>query len=400
MKESFEVAVVGAGPAGSIAALTLARAGVSVALLEKQQFPRDKVCGDVLMPDAIGLLRELRLWEDVRTRGHSMGFARIFAPDATHVDLAGKFHTIQRTDLDLLLAKKATEAGASLISGAEATDFKATTSAAPNAATLGYVKNGERKELQVRLALLACGAHAKTLGRFGVSLRETPSAIAMRTYYRLRDDLDDTRLFFWFERAVLPGYGWIFPLGNGVFNIGVGIFRDAGQAGQNLRHVLNSFLTQCEAPREMIRGGTQLAPFKGAPLRTGLTGAKPSGDRLLVCGESIGSTYSMSGEGIGKAMETANVAAEHALDALSSGNLTARDLARYDDNLELRFRERFTSYRTGQYWLGRPAVCNFVFGSARTSPRMRSILEGIIAESRNPTDLLSPWGLLQAFVLR
>jgi len=390
------VAVVGAGPAGSIAALSLARAGVSVVILDKQHFPRDKVCGDVLMPDAIGLLRQLRLWEDVRTRGHFMEFARIFAPDATCVDLAGGFHTIPRTDLDALLVKKAVEAGATLISGAAANDFRATASAAH----LGYLENGDRKEIRVRMALLACGAHAKTLGRFGVSPRETPSAIAMRTYYRLRENLDDTRLFFWFERAVLPGYGWIFPLGNGLFNIGVGLFQDAGQTGQNLRQVLNSFLAQCEVPREMIRGGTRLAPFKGAPLRTGLTGAEPSRDRLLVCGESIGATYSMSGEGIGKAMETANIAAEHALAALSSGKMAARDLARYDRDLERRFRELFASYRKGQYWLGRPAVCNLVFGRARTSSWVRSMLEGIIAESRDPTELLSPYGLLKALVLR
>jgi geranylgeranyl reductase family protein len=396
MKGSFDVAVVGAGPAGSIAALSLARAGASVAILEKQHFPRDKVCGDVLMPDAIGLLRELGLWEDVRTSGHSMEFARFFAPNGSHVDLAGSFHTIRRIDLDALLVKKAVEAGATLISGAAVTDFRATSSTA----NLGYVKDGNREEMQVRLALLACGAHAKTLKMFGVSLRETPSALAMRTYYRLRENVDDTRLFFWYERAVLPGYGWIFPLGDGVFNIGVGIFRDAGPTGQNLQHVLNSFLTQCEAPREMIRGGTQLAPFKGAPLRTGLTGAKPSADRLLVCGESIGATYSMSGEGIGKAMETANVAAEHALDALSSGRMTAHDLARYDQNLERRFRERFAGYRTGQYWLGHPAVCNFVFGRARKRPRLKNSLEGIIAERQNPTELLSVYGLLKALVLR
>jgi flavin-dependent dehydrogenase len=265
---------------------------------------------------------------------------------------------------------------------------------------IGYTRNGAHDEIQARLAILACGAHAKTLQRFGVSPRETPSALAMRTYYRLRDDVDDTRLFFWFERAILPGYGWIFPLGNGVFNVGAGIFRDAGPTRQNLREVLNSLLTQCEGPREMIRGGTQLAPFKGAPLRTALTGAKPSADRLLVCGESIGTTYSMTGEGIGKAMETANVAAEHALDALSSGKMTARDLARYDDDLERRFRERFASYRKGQYWLGHPAVCDFVFGKARRSLRVKKILEGIIAERQNPTELLSLWGLFKAFVFR
>ena len=150
----------------------------------------------------------------------------------------------------------------------------------------------------------------------------------------------------------------------------------------------------------MIEAGTQLAPFKGAPLHTGLAGAKPSADRLFVCGESIGATYSMSGEGIGKAMETANVAAAHALAALSSGKTTARDLAQYDGDLERTFRERFANYKTGQTWLGRPAVCNYAIRRARRSPRARGIFEGIISEKQDPTELLSLYGILKALVLR
>jgi flavin-dependent dehydrogenase len=449
MSESFDAAVVGAGPAGSIAALSLARAGVSVALLEKQDVPRDKICGDALMPDAIGLLREYGLWKEVRARGHRIESARVFAPNGTWVDLAGTFLTISRRDLDALLAQKAIEAGAILISGAEATDFNAapgaaskasssssdpattsgatvttlraraaasdpraiaTTLTASTSATLGYTKNGHRQELSVCLAILACGASAKTLRRFGVLLRESPSALAMRTYFRLRDDVDDTRLLFCFERAVLPGYGWIFPMGNGLFNIGVGIFKDGGRGntgrkrtgfkGENLRHVLDGFLTGCEVPREMIRDGTPLAPFEGAPLRTALTGARSSAARLLVCGESIGATYSMTGEGIGKAMQTGSLAADHALAALGSGTTTVHDLAPYDENLERAFRRRFESYKTGQKWLRHQAIANFMVRRGRESPRVRGILEGIIAETSQPTELLSMWGLLKALVLR
>jgi flavin-dependent dehydrogenase len=436
MGNSFDVAVIGAGPAGSIAALSLARAGVCVALLEKRDIPREKVCGDVLMPDAIDLLRQYGLWDELRAQGHTLESARVFAPDGSCVDLAGTFHAIRRLDLDAFLANKAVEAGATLISGAEATgheagpdgafdaDTRATTTATPSiprgpgptptlttpstsrganptpgTARVAYLRNGDRRELNVRLAILACGASAKTLRRFGVLVRETPSAFAMRAYYRLRDDVDDARLHFFFERAVLPGYGWIFPMGDGVFNIGVGIYRDAGTKRQNLRHVLTGFLTQCEVPRDMTREGTLLAPFKGAPMRTALAGARPSTDRLLACGEAIGATYSMTGEGIGKAMQTASLAADHALAALRSGKTTAQDLGRYDRELERAFRQRFDSYKTAQKWLGRPAVANFMVRRARYSPRARGILEGIIAERAEPTELFSFWGIVKAMLL-
>jgi flavin-dependent dehydrogenase len=357
------------------------------------------------MPDAIGVLAEYGLWDEVWPRGHSVETARLYSPSGAWVDLAGKFLTIPRLELDELLLNKAIDAGAVLISGADASDLDTVTAATGSAdgaaaAILGFSREGRREELRVRLAILACGARTKTLSRFGVLLRQAPSAIAMRAYFRLRAGVDDSRLQFFFAREILPGYGWIFPMGDGLFNIGVGIHHDGQRKQRNLRDLLAEFLTACEVPREMIRDGTELAPFKGAPLRMGLAGARPSADRLLVCGESVGATHNMSGEGIGKAMQTASVAADHALAALSSDKTTARDLARYDEDLERRFRAMFASYRTGQRWLFNPVVCNYVIRRARSSLRVRGIFEGIVAETESPTELLSLGGILKALVLR
>ena len=122
------------------------------------------------------------------------------------------------------------------------------------------------------------------------------------------------------HRALTPGYGWIFPCRDGVFNIGVGIAdshierRDGKLAKRevNLRQVMDDFKRVYAPARELMEGGTLLGPMKGAPLRCTLEGARFTRPGLLVTGEAAGSTYAFTGEGIGKALETGIHAADGA----------------------------------------------------------------------------------------
>ena len=113
----WDVAIVGAGPAGSIAACHLASQGWRTLLIERDAFPRDKVCGDGLIPDAIRCLERARLLERVRTMAHPVSSLRVFSPSRAAVDLPGSFLTIKRLHLDHLLAHAATERGATLCRG-------------------------------------------------------------------------------------------------------------------------------------------------------------------------------------------------------------------------------------------------------------------------------------------
>jgi geranylgeranyl reductase family protein len=391
-----DVIVVGGGPAGAIASLVCARAGLSVTLLERSGIPRDKVCGEALIPDAIGLLRRLDIDSKVAASAWPLEGIRIYSPNGGHVDVRGECLTIRRRELDSKLLAAAGSLGVEIIDGAEATGFAAETGHASVRAN----RSGEHFDLRSRIVILATGASSKTLARFAVPHRQAPSAMAARTYFRVPAGRPQEMLHIWFERPVLPFYGWIFPLGDGIFNAGVGAVFARGREKANLRELFVRFTEQCSQARAMLRGGEQLSPLRGAPLRTGLSGASPSADRLLVAGEAAGTTYPLTGEGIGKAMETAELAAEVAVEAIGAGRFDGSWLGRYDDRLERRFRRTFRQYEAAQRWLRYPFVADLLAGKARRHDEVRGMLEDILSDRRYPTEALSLWGILKLLLRR
>jgi geranylgeranyl reductase family protein len=384
-----DVAVVGAGPAGTAAALSLARRGLHVALLEKHRLPRDKVCGDALIPDALAALERLGLADEIIAAGHEAEALRLYAPNGTPCDVPGRLVCLRRRELDTRLARAAAAAGADLREGVEVTGFEAD----DRRATLALSGDTGAPTLTARVVILAGGASSETLQRFGLPHRRAPSALAARTYYRLPADAPQDRLHLWYERSILPGYGWAFPMGDHVFNVGVGVFRDTGPSPANLRELFARFE---HAATSLLAGGEALEPFTGAPLRTALTGCPLAADRLLVIGEAIGTTYSFTGEGIGKAMETGMLAADVAADALLRDALGRRDLAAYANAVQAAMSRRFADYLRAQRWLRHPFVMNLVVRRAARGGWARQRLMGILGERDAPGTLFSAWGLLRA----
>jgi menaquinone-9 beta-reductase len=387
----FDAVVVGAGPAGSVAALTLARAGKDVLLLEKHQTPRDKICGDALIPDSIAVLDELGLLDQVRALGHPAAAIRVYSPNGSHMDVKGTYVTLRRLHLDKLLFDAAEASGATVVQGLAATGFETDHDEARVLTKAGPIR--------ARLVVLATGGASKMLAKFGVEHRSQPSAVALRAYYRLRDDVPQDNLHIWYEKPILPGYGWIFPMGDHLFNVGAGVFYDTGDDHPNLRDLFAQFCADCPQAASMMEGAELVTELKGAPLRSALTGAKPSAERLLLAGETVGSTYSFSGEGIGKAMATGGLAAQHTLRALESGDTSAAALGAYDVELETRFREKFRHYEIAQKWLGWEPAVNLMTWKANRSERVMSILEDVVTERRNPTEILSLWGMAKTLLL-
>jgi flavin-dependent dehydrogenase len=199
------------------------------------------------------------------------------------------------------------------------------------------------------------------------------------------------------QRALAPGYGWIFPCPGGVFNVGVGVVDHATQrpgAEPNLRQVFDDF-TRLHAPaRELLADGTLLGPLKGAPLRCTLAGARLSRPGLLVTGEAAGSTYSFTGEGIGKALETGIHAAEAMLAGMGQGDAVVR--FGYESRL-LALKPRFELYTQANRANRHPWLADLVIWRARRSVRLRARLAGVLDETRNPGDLFTARGLLRLF---
>jgi flavin-dependent dehydrogenase len=447
-----EVLVVGAGPAGSACAQWLARHGVDTLLVDQHDFPRDKTCGDGLIPDAHAALKRLGVHDEVMARAQAAGDVRCVAPSGRHVDVPGTLAVLPRRELDHLLVQAAQRAGAVLatpwrfeaplrdeagrVTGARlrrasrgtgsasgpASAPSGTTTAEPGAPTVVDVQVEVQVEVQAHHVVLATGAAPQALVAAGLCERRTPSAMGLRGYIRhpgLEGELQGLRQrleVFW-HRRLKPGYGWIFPCPGGVYNIGVGIIdshrpgRDGRgtMRGLNLREVFADF-TRLHAPaRALVEGGTWLGRLEGAPLRSSLQGARWAAPGILVTGEAAGSTYSFTGEGIGKAMETGLLAAEALLEARATalpGSAGAPD-AGADAALAARYRARlarlqpkFDLYERGNTVNHHPWLTEVLVRRAAASAGVRRRMADLLEERATPAQLLTLRGIVKLFSLR
>ncbi len=376
----WDAAVVGAGPAGSIAAVHLAKRGCEVVLLDRARFPREKVCGDGLISDALRALQRAGLYEEVAAAAHRLELATAYSPSRIAVDVPGEAMTLKRLHLDTILASGAVGGGARFVQGA-------VTSVEPGPDSARLAVEGVSDPLEARFVLLATGADLSLPKGLGMVQRATPSAFAVRAY--VRSDMALDRLVFAFDRALVPGYGWIFPLGGGEFNVGVG--RPASAKG-TIRQGFDCFLKEFPPARELMASGRLLGPPKGAMLRVGLTGTVPSvHNRILAIGETVGTTFPFSGEGIGKAMESAEIAADAVYEALRSGDTAP--VRRYPEALEGRLRPRYHGYSMAEGWVGRPWLCDLIFRRARKSRWMQEALRRLAEETVDPREVFSWRGL-------
>ncbi len=398
MRHRCDALVIGAGPAGAAAAVTLARGGLRVALVDRSTFPRDKVCGDALIPDALGALERLGLVAAVEAAARRIPTLRIVAPNGVSGRVGGRLACVPRERLDALLVDAARGAGVEFLA-----PWRLARPVHNDRQFAGAVFSHPdgRRALHVDApnTLLATGAAADPLAAFGVLERRAPSGVAARAYFQAPPDLageiDAMELVF--ERAMLPGYGWVFPGPDGIYNLGCGCFHDSPRRpSPNLRRLWETFLAGHPTARRLARHGTQLTPLRGAPLRTRLAGAALSRPGLLVIGEAAGTTYSFSGEGIGKALESGILGAEAVLLARDGQIASAERF--YGTQLRFRHLPRYRAYKTAQDWLAYPTICNFLANRFEHNAYVRSRLEGVLAEAEVPGRLLSPGGLLRAWL--
>ena len=315
---SVDVVVAGAGPAGVAAAITLARGGREVLLVDKARFPRDKCCGDGLTTGALRLLEGLGLepgsvgsWQpvdDVVVRGPAGREVRFPLPRqrGTYAAVA------RRVDLDAALVDLARKAeGVSVLEGTP---------------VLGAVGAGDRivvdvggVEVAARYAIGADGMWSPLRKRLGAGgpgpgLGEWH---AFRQYFRDVGPRASKELFVWFEPDLLPGYAWSFPVAGGGANVGFGIQRGGGIATRDMARLWPELLAR-EHVRELLGpDATPEGTHKAWPIPAHVEAATlhAAGGRALFVGDAAAATDPLTGEGIGQALLTGQLAAEAVLGA-------------------------------------------------------------------------------------
>lgn len=309
-----DVLIVGAGPAGSAAAIHAAEAGHEVLLLDAAVFPRDKTCGDGLTPRAVHQLGRLGLADAVtsgyRNRGlklHGFG-GSVTAPwPEGHYGTLGS--AMPRTEFDHLLVRTAVERGATLWEGATATGVEF---AGPRVDAVTVRHGGVEKQVRPRWLLVADGVRStfgKLLGRqwhrgevYGIAARAyCASPMSDEPWIHSHVELRDA------EGTVQPGYGWIFPLGDGRVNLGAGaLSTDARPAKVNTKKLLSHYATQ-------RREEWQLGPEQdvaSALLPMGGAVSDVAGANWMLIGDSAALVNPLNGEGIDYGMESAEMAVE------------------------------------------------------------------------------------------
>jgi menaquinone-9 beta-reductase len=341
--QDADVIVVGAGPAGSTTAYHLAQSGADVLMLEKSSFPREKVCGDGLTPRAVKAITSMGIdtsekagWlhnKGLRIIGGGMRLELPWPDLATFPDYG---LVRPRSDFDDLLVRQAVKAGALL---RENTNVQRPVLDDRTGRITGVTardEDGRDVTYRAPLVIAADGNSSRLSLAMGIHKRDDrPMGVAVRTYYtspRHEDDFLESWLELWDHgpdgrERLLPGYGWIFGVGDGTSNVGLGILNTSTAWGKvDYKDLLKRWLDQ--TPEEWgFREENRTQPVRGAALPMGFNRQPHYTRGMLLVGDSGGMVNPFNGEGIAYAMESGELAAEIIAQALARPTADARERA-------------------------------------------------------------------------
>jgi len=310
---STDILVVGAGPAGSAAAVELARAGLDVTVIDKATFPRDKCCGDGLTTLALRLLERLGLDPRSVASWNRVDRAIIRSPSGRELNLTlpkdrGQFVAIaKRSDLDQSLVQLSRRAGATVLEGVGLTSIAPSTDHIKVGTTTGEV-------ISSRFIVAADGMWSPTRRALGMHTPRYRGEWHGSRQYLQADGQRARDLWVWFEPDLLPGYAWSFPLPNGQVNVGFGVVRKAsrGQSstlhGSKIASTWNGLIRR-DHIREVLGNTETISQHRAWPIPARLPTTALTGPRTLFVGDAAAATDPLTGEGIGQALKTGMLAA-------------------------------------------------------------------------------------------
>jgi len=413
--DDADVIVVGAGPSGSTAAYYLAQAGLNVLLIEKSRFPRDKVCGDGLTPRAVKSLVAMGVdvseeagW--LRNKGLRVvgGGLRLELDWPELSSWPGYGLVRPRSSLDEELARRAQAVGAKLLEGTTVTGpvlddngrivgVETTSETEEKSKSRSRSDNAERSPgsrltYRARVVVAADGNSSRLSVAMGLRKRDDrPMGVAVRTYYtspRHEDDYLESWLDLWDGDRLLPGYGWIFGMGDGTSNVGLGLLNTSDAFGKtDYRELLKRWLRSM--PEEWgYTEENRTEPVRGAALPMGFNRTPHYHKGLVLAGDAAGMVNPFNGEGIAYAMESGEILARVVAQALARPTRaeTERVLRSYPEELQAAYGRYYTLGRIFVELIGRPKLMRYATNRGMHHPQLMRFALKLLANLTDPRD--------------
>jgi geranylgeranyl reductase family protein len=384
-----KITIVGAGPAGLTAAIFLGKLGYPVTVIEKDIFPRDKICGDCLGGFAISIISQIsdRFFEDFikydkKITGKGVHFfgpqhQKISVPAVTLIK--NRIHEValsKRMDFDAFLFEETRRYGSIQFKN----DIKIG-QIIRNASHLTLVDDQQKFSHETDLLILASGS-IRTLSRqlTGEKMDKHQYATGIRAYFEnVATDGDEDYIELHFLKDLAPGYLWIFPLPGNIFNVGLGLRTDSiSKRGLDLKKTFHNILHEDAYFKKRFINARQVDEVKGFPLALGGKKRHLSGDRFLLAGDAGHLIEPLFGEGIGHAMYSGKFAAEHAIECLKKDDFSAAFNRAYDkmvyDKIGITLKFSKWMNQVAQH----PALMQFLFNRVNRNESLKHHLFRII----------------------
>jgi len=393
----YDCIVVGGGPGGSTAASFLSRKGKRVLLIEKERFPRDKTCGDAISGKSLAVLSELGLVGAIEKADHGEINGVLFSsPNGSVVSVPfgkndshiGKGYTCRRQVYDNLLFQNAKK-GCDVLENMVATALVKENGHVAGVKAKGA--DGKEYEFRGRMVIGADSVNSVVAREMrGAEVDPKHTCIAYRAYYSGISGMEG-KLEIHFVKSIMPGYFWIFPMENGIANVGVGmVMEDMKRHGTDLGKAMDDILKNNPLFKERFAKAKMVSPLKAWQLPFGSKKRKVHFENVLLVGDAAGLVDPFSGEGIGNAMLSGKLAAEVAYEALVAGDTSELFLQRYEERLwNAVWNELCMSYRMQK--MGKvDFLLNFVVGKAAKSPKAREAISGTLSNKEAKDEVSSP----------
>jgi len=398
MHKKFDLAIIGAGPAGCICAYLLAGQGLKVALIEKAVFPRDKICGDALSPDVVNQLylidkpmaeRFLATLPKKAANG-----IRFIAPNFKALDIqftnpaypAAAGFIAKRLDFDnflfeqLKLAEDITIFQGQPVEKLERSD--------------GEVKIFTKDQIiAAKMVVGADGAHSVVRRKFANNrIDKNHYCAGVRQYFEGVAGMDEhENIELHFYRELLPGYLWIFSLPGGQANVGIGMLSsEISKQKINLKEMLSQLIKNHPMLKDRFKQAKPLEKVQGFGLPIGSRKLPCSGDNFLLLGDAASLIDPFTGEGIGNAIRSGRVAAKHLLKAFDHNRYNAHFHKYYDREIYDRMWTELRVSRAMQKMLRYPRLFNMIVNKANKNESIRMLLTSMLTNLDLRKELRKP----------